>query len=246
MGLWFVIISATLAASGSLVMEKMLQGEVRQPFYIQKVALDFGSIVTSVAMLFIHGHLSERPMDAFWRDRPLGICNDANCWGKVGDIDKTCGGQFCSCPCGSGIFVNWGSPLVWLTLTIITARGWMKGEVTKRTSTLEVAIAESFAPILIFFVGQPLTLYLQSRGDIFGSLHDWALNCIVWITPLSAMVFDVAENKVRLVMDFIGPGQDAAGQCCPLHSLLVILNRLESPDEQQELRDDDENESIEA
>jgi len=120
---------------------------------------------------------------------------------------------------------------VWTTLLLITARGWLKGEVTKSTSTLEVAIAESFAPILIYFVGNPLVMYLMGETGIIASLSDWALNCVVFITPLSAMVFDVAEEKMRCTMDLVDPELRAQTKFCPLHSLLVILSRLQSKDE---------------
>jgi len=230
-GLMYVVMSATLAALGSLVMEKML-GDEKKPFYIQKVALDMGSVFTSVVMFFVQGSLSERPMDAFWADRPLGRCDDMNCWGPVGS-NSTCASQACSCLCDHGVFVNWDSCLVWFTLVIITARVWMKGEVTKKTSTLEVAIAEAFAPILIYFVGQPVAMYLEGKSGVLETLSDWALNCVVFITPLSAMVFDVAESKMRMVMDSVDPDYKADEQCCPLHQLLVIVSRLENADAQQ-------------
>merc|ERR1712039_19036 len=113
---------------------------------------------------------------------------------------------------------------------VITARVWLKGEVTKNTSTLEVAIAESFAPILIYFVGQPLVMYLSGEPDVLATLGDWALNCVVFISPLGAMVFDVAESKMQRVEDTLGDKLHLEGECCPVHSLLVILTDLHAKD----------------
>lgn len=230
-GLWFVIISATLAASASLVMEKML-GSTQQPFYIQKVGLDMGSIFTSVAMLFVHGWLSERPQDAFWRDRPLGQCNNEHCWGVRTDPYNNCAALACDCDCGSGVFVNWDSWLVWLTLCVITARQWFKGVVTKTTSTLEVAIAEAFTPIIIYFAGQPLVMCMEGMPGVMASLSNWALNCVVFITPLSAIVFTVAESKMRHVTELVDPKFLEDPECCPVHSLLVILSKLEAEEKE--------------
>ncbi|CAK0799115.1 unnamed protein product, partial [Prorocentrum cordatum] len=105
---------------------------------------------------------------------------------------RTCADGACSCECGAGLFVAWDSCLVWLTLFIVIARGWFKGEVTKRTSTLEVAIAESFGPLLIYFVGEPI-LFMKN-------LNDWALNAVVFIAPLSAVVFTVSEQEQKHII----------------------------------------------
>jgi len=220
-GLVCVIVSATLAAFGSLAMEKFLKDE-HDSFYVQKVSLDVGSVLTSVVLLPLSGAMSERPRDAFWRERPLGECLDDGCWGEVGS-GRTCDDEACGCKCGAGLFVAWDSGLVWLTLLIVIARGWFKGEVTKRTSTLEVAIAESFAPLLIYFVGEPL-LFAKSLGD-------WALNAVVFIAPLSAVVFTVSNEEQRAIIRHLKASQryradsngDEEQKLCPLEALLEDL-----------------------
>jgi hypothetical protein len=226
-GLMCVIASATLAAFGSLFMERFLKDE-HDSFYVQKISLDLGSVLTSLALLPLSGLMSERPRDAFWRDRPLGECLDEDCWGEVGS-DQTCAAKACNCICGSGLFVAWDSYLVWLTLLIVIARGWFKGQVTKMTSTLEVAIAESFGPLLIYFVGEPI---------LFGKmLNDWALNSVVFIAPLSAVVFSVSDEQQKSVLQKLksdvkryGAGVDGLEEdedqqrLCPLEDFLADLS----------------------
>jgi hypothetical protein len=228
LGLLCVIASAALSAFASLTMEKFLKDE-KDPFYMQKIALDLCSVCASVFLLPLSGFISRRPQDAFWRERPLGGCEDDQCWGHVGS-NTTCANPDCNCECGSGLFVAWDSWWVILTLVVITGKAWFKGEVTKRTSTLEVAVAESFAPLLIYFVGEPL---------VFGrSLCDWALNTVVFIAPLSALVFNAAAAELEKVIKDMkaaglksaDDGDDDGGQLCPLEHFLENLKEDDDSD----------------
>mmetsp|Transcript_91984 Transcript_91984/g.182735 ORF Transcript_91984/g.182735 Transcript_91984/m.182735 type:complete len:699 (+) Transcript_91984:39-2135(+) len=228
LGLLCVIGSATLSAFASLTMEKFLKDE-HDPFYMQKIALDLCSCLASIFLLPLSGFISHRPQDAFWRDRPLTGCEDDQCWGHVGS-NTTCANPDCSCECGSGLFVAWDSWWVIITLGVITLKAWFKGEVTKRTSTLEVAVAESFGPLLIYFVGEPL---------VFGqSLNDWALNTVVFIAPLSALVFNAAAFELEKVIQDMKAaglksshhGEDDGGQLCPLEHFLENLKEDDDSD----------------
>jgi len=228
LGLLCVIGSATLSAFASLTMEKFLKDE-HDPFYMQKIALDLCSVCASIVLLPLSGLISRRPQDAYWRDRPLGGCEDNQCWGHVGS-NTTCASDNCTCQCGSGLFVAWDSWWVIIALAVITLKSWFKGEVTKRTSTLEVAVAESFGPLLIYFVGEPL---------MFGrSLCDWALNTVVFIAPLSAIVFSAAAAELDNVIKDMksaglksaADGDDDGGQLCPLEHFLENLKEDDDSD----------------
>merc|ERR1712039_722721 len=82
LGMLLNVASAIVSAIASLVCERLLKEE-DLPFHIQKVRLDLGSVITSVALLFFIGSVSARPQDAFWKNRPLDTrCDSAPCWEK--------------------------------------------------------------------------------------------------------------------------------------------------------------------
>merc|ERR1712048_1397027 len=98
----------------------------------------------------------------------------------------------------------------------------------------EVAIAESFGPLLIYFVGEPI---------LFGkSLGDWALNFVVFIAPLSAVVFNVAELELGKVIQGLmserrrnkSHHEEDGGQFCPLEAFLENLKEEDSESSSQE------------
>merc|ERR1712176_1140398 len=72
--------------------------------------------------------------------------------------------------------------------------------------------------------------YLTGHKGIIASLSDWALNCVVFITPISAVVFNVADAEINQVEEEVGGKLQLQGDWCPVHSLLLILSRLQSKD----------------
>jgi len=128
LGVAFVLGSVVLSCLGSILAEKVMKAG-SSPFYIQKVHLEVGGLVSAVTMLFISGCLSERPNDAFWKKRDVG------------------GGHM-----ESGIFVAWDGKIV-LVLVATVLQSWLGGLVAKRLSTVVRAVAQCLSLLLIYFVG---------------------------------------------------------------------------------------------
>merc|ERR1719296_88215 len=101
-----VLGSAAASAFASLATEQVLKGET-VPFHLQKVRLDAGSILSTLALIPFLGLLAGRPQDVPWASRPWDIesCpHDSVCWSLSND---TCANPACSCDCTVGIFAGW-------------------------------------------------------------------------------------------------------------------------------------------
>lgn len=191
LGVVLVIASAVASVLGSLVAEKVLKAE-ELPFHVQKVALDFGSVLSTCLLFPIIGFLSSRPQDAFWKLRPLqGACDDALCWAR--GPTEGCADPACSCACGAGVFVAWDSWLVIFALFVSVAQGWLTGKIIKEFSTVLRAIAQSSTILVIYFIGDPL---LCSHCAM-----NWPLTLVAFMVPLSTATFMVAVTEMEKVVD---------------------------------------------
>eukprot|EP00931_Biecheleriopsis_adriatica_P035720 TRINITY_DN20582_c0_g2_i1.p1 TRINITY_DN20582_c0_g2~~TRINITY_DN20582_c0_g2_i1.p1 ORF type:complete len:1032 (-),score=182.76 TRINITY_DN20582_c0_g2_i1:41-3136(-) len=183
-----VICSAAVSALASLVTEKILKGEA-DPFHLQKVRLDAGSVLSSLVLLPVIGMIATRPQDVPWALRPESYetCPASSvCW----DLStSTCHNSGCTCRCTSGIFAGWDTPLLFLAVAVNTAQGWMVGKVTQRFSVVHRAIADSFSLLGIYFIGDPLF-----NGK---SLSNSALNLVAMIVPLSTATFSAATSEMQ-------------------------------------------------
>eukprot|EP00929_Paragymnodinium_shiwhaense_P078258 TRINITY_DN40536_c0_g1_i1.p1 TRINITY_DN40536_c0_g1~~TRINITY_DN40536_c0_g1_i1.p1 ORF type:complete len:908 (+),score=117.45 TRINITY_DN40536_c0_g1_i1:121-2844(+) len=186
-----VVASACAAVFGSVVVERVLKQE-ELPFHIQKIRLDMGCVLVSLTLFPIIGHISSRPQDAFWKQRPLSHdCSDKACW-IVGDSGY-CGSSACTCECGAGVFVAWKDALVVVALFIFVVQGWLTGVVIKQFSTVLRAIAQASTILAIYFVGDPL---LNASG-----VHNLPLTLVAFIVPLSTTVFMVAVSESEKTMN---------------------------------------------
>jgi len=129
LGIVFVLISVVLSCLGSVLAEKFMKDDRDSPFYIQKVQLEVGGMITATVMLFVSGLVSNRPTDAFWKDRDIG----------GGTVDH-------------GVFVAWDAKIT-LALVVSLLQSWLGGLVAKQLSTVIRAVAQCLSLLLIYFVG---------------------------------------------------------------------------------------------
>jgi len=182
-----VLGSAAVSALASLVTEKILKGE-NEPFHIQKVRLDVGSVLSSLVLIPLIGLIATRPQDIPWLERPesYSTCPASSvCWDK----SAGCGNDQCTCACTSGLFAGWDTWLIFMAVFVNTAQGWLVGKVTHTFSVVHRAIADSFSLLGIYFIGDPLF-----NGK---SLADTSLNLVAMIVPLSTATFSVATAEMR-------------------------------------------------
>lgn len=168
----------------SLVMEKLLKSE-RDPFIMQKVRLDFGSIIFSAIFLPILGGLSTIPGTArndlaFWVYRPgpdfwtcEGLAQDLprqsgfeGCiqetgefivnWTKVGN-STILAADAAQCVCGRGMFLGWCTNwTIYAGLAIVVFHSWVTGLLVTQFSSVFRAIADGIPVLLIYFCLDPL------------------------------------------------------------------------------------------
>eukprot|EP00928_Gymnodinium_smaydae_P027328 TRINITY_DN21174_c0_g3_i1.p1 TRINITY_DN21174_c0_g3~~TRINITY_DN21174_c0_g3_i1.p1 ORF type:complete len:979 (-),score=203.75 TRINITY_DN21174_c0_g3_i1:69-2927(-) len=200
MPMMLVLFSAISSVFGSLVAEKILKEE-SLPFHIQKVRLDMGSTITTLALLPIIGAISSRPKDAFWKERPLDMqCMwlTPECTEKIlltaPNSSFGCANPICAetCGCGSGLFVGWNDGMVLFALVLNVVQGWLGGKVAKQFSTVMRAIAQSLSLIVIYVVGDMLVSQK--------SVHDLSMTFMALIVPLSTCIFLVAVGEMEKVM----------------------------------------------
>eukprot|EP00929_Paragymnodinium_shiwhaense_P087038 TRINITY_DN47361_c0_g1_i2.p1 TRINITY_DN47361_c0_g1~~TRINITY_DN47361_c0_g1_i2.p1 ORF type:complete len:933 (+),score=181.44 TRINITY_DN47361_c0_g1_i2:82-2880(+) len=187
-----VVLSSVVSVFASLVAERLLKKD-QLPFHIQKVRLDMGSVIASVVVLPICGLTSQRPIDAFWKFRPVDMtCPTATstCW-NVNEAGY-CGAAGCECECQSGVLVGWSNLAVIVALVIFVAQGWMTGVVIKRFSTVLRAIAQATTLLVIYFIGDPI---VQPKNSIF----NLPLTLVALVIPLSTCVFILASSEMAKV-----------------------------------------------
>eukprot|EP00930_Biecheleria_cincta_P104122 TRINITY_DN9629_c0_g1_i1.p1 TRINITY_DN9629_c0_g1~~TRINITY_DN9629_c0_g1_i1.p1 ORF type:complete len:1032 (-),score=136.43 TRINITY_DN9629_c0_g1_i1:240-3284(-) len=184
-----VLGSAAVSALASLATERILKDDTEKPFHLLKVSLDVGSVLSSLVLIPVVGHIASRPQDIPWVSRPesYDTCpRDSVCWDlSVG----TCSNAACSCPCVEGIFAGWHNWVLFMAVAVNTIQGWMVGKVTQRFSVLHRAIADSFSLLGIYFIGDPL---LNGK-----SLDNHALNLVAMVVPLSTATFSVASSEMQ-------------------------------------------------
>jgi len=183
-----VLGSAAVSALASLVTEKILKGD-RDAFHVQKVRLDFGSVLSSIVLIPVIGAMATRPQDVPWVSRPESFATcpaESVCW----DLSQgTCSNASCDCECTSGIFAGWDTWLLFLAVFVNTTQGWLVGKVTHTFSVVHRAIADSFSLLAIYFIGDPLF-----NGK---SLQHSGLNLVAMIVPLSTATFSVATSEMQ-------------------------------------------------
>eukprot|EP00406_Dinophysis_acuminata_P064538 CAMPEP_0179292534 /NCGR_PEP_ID=MMETSP0797-20121207/42903_1 /TAXON_ID=47934 /ORGANISM="Dinophysis acuminata, Strain DAEP01" /LENGTH=917 /DNA_ID=CAMNT_0021001645 /DNA_START=8 /DNA_END=2761 /DNA_ORIENTATION=- len=196
-----VLCSAATSAFASLLTEKILKDERDEPFHLQKVRLDVGSTIASLALLPGIGLISTRPQDVPWAERPVDWDScpmegaSAVCWSLR---NHTCSAPSCDCDCiqpapfFGTVFAGWDNWVIILALAINTIQGWLVGKVTQRFSTVHRAIADSFSLLALYFICDPLF-----NGT---SLSNMSLNLVAFIVPLSTATFAVATSEMQKVM----------------------------------------------
>jgi len=203
-----VLSSVCLSVLGSLLSEKILQGE-RLPFCIQKVHLEAGSLVTAVVVLFLMPFVTRRRLDRVWFDRPL----DAECSAQSPACRQGpdfCAGAQCGCECGAGFLVGWNRRIA-LLLVLNILQGWIGGLVAKHTSTVHKGIAQCCSLLVIYAVGR--TFMPQSSGP-----SSIAMTLVTLIVPLSVVLFQCASSemekvwKLRAEQSGAGAGPQAPGE----------------------------------
>mmetsp|Transcript_106180 Transcript_106180/g.307272 ORF Transcript_106180/g.307272 Transcript_106180/m.307272 type:complete len:471 (+) Transcript_106180:2-1414(+) len=185
-----VLLSAAVSALASLVTEKILKGE-QVPFHMQKVRLDVGSIISSLALLPVLGFIATRAQDSPWAYRPHGYDScpaDSVCWDfQAGG----CENPGCTCECTRGVFAGWNTPVLFWAVLFNIAQGWLVGKVTQQFSVIHRAIADSFSLLAIYFIGDPIFNHT--------SLSNACLNLVAFIVPVSTATFSVATSEMQKV-----------------------------------------------
>jgi len=193
----FVVCSALFSVCASLIAEKVLKEEANVPFHIQKVRLDLGSVGITLLLLPVIGLVSTRVQDAFWKCRPL----EPTCGSPYQDVCWAAQTFHCdpACPCtqGWGVFVAWGDWRVLLALVVNIAQGWFTGVVIKQYSTVMRAVAQASTILVIYMIGDPL---VNS-----GSAHNAPLTLVVFLIPLSTIVFLVSASEMEKVATRMPP-----------------------------------------
>ncbi|CAJ1349186.1 unnamed protein product [Effrenium voratum] len=183
-----VLGSAAVSALASLVTEKILKGE-NEPFHIQKVRLDVGSVLSSLVLIPLIGLIATRVPNAHAANVELEALE------STGEIPLSCRMKLVACHwkrkfrCTSGLFAGWDTWLIFMAVFVNTAQGWLVGKVTHTFSVVHRAIADSFSLLGIYFIGDPLF-----NGK---SLADTSLNLVAMIVPLSTATFSVATAEMR-------------------------------------------------
>ncbi|CAJ1392966.1 unnamed protein product [Effrenium voratum] len=127
-GICYVLLSVCMSCLASMLSEKIMKAGSSH-FYIQKVNLDVGSFATSVLMLWVCGVTSQRPQDAFWKERDVG------------------GGKM-----EAGVFVGWDWRMM-LVLVVTLLQNWLAGFVAKRLSTVIRSSAQQLSLLIVYFLG---------------------------------------------------------------------------------------------
>lgn len=197
----FVVAAATCAAFSGLVTEMLLKSSP-DPYNMQKVRLDAGSIFFGLLFLPLMGYISVQvgsPKGAFWEYRPLtkscasyGYCDGAS----FKYIDPSNPSGFTPevpCSCDYGLFVCWNSYKVCAMIIIDALRGQMIGLMIKWLSSVHRAIAEEFSLVLLFFVLDPII-----KGTNFDNV---AMVLSALILPFSSFVFAEAGKAMKRFAD---------------------------------------------
>lgn len=182
-GMVCVVGSAASSCLMSLLMERVLKDD-NDPFIMQKVRLDFGSVLFSILFLPVMGFLGTLPGNkrtdvAYWRYRTgpdYWVCQDIvaytsntagnGCdqntgelmvdWAKVGN--STALHEVVSeCFCGSGILLGWGSNyMIYVGLLAVVFHSWITGVLVAQFSSVYRAVADGVPVLLIYFILDPL------------------------------------------------------------------------------------------
>merc|ERR1712217_874182 len=117
-----VLGSAMAACFNSLIMERLMKDE-DEPFHVQKVRFDAGTVIWSILFLPVMGGIATDAKYKFWMERPLtsdcdaiGVCVDGAFVAHKGNAAES---TSLNCKCGGGgwdIFVGWNQKEVYLAL----------------------------------------------------------------------------------------------------------------------------------
>lgn len=213
--------SATSAALNSLTMEMLMKGE-SDPFVMQKVRLDMGSVLWSIVFLPVMAWLADPtsyPQGAYYSYRPntrectwAGYCDD-QIFMYVNQTDGTesmasaaaCSSNaaFCGCYCDRGVFVYWSDNLsLYMFLIVSVLHSTIVGMVVTRFSSVYRAVADNFSLLLVYFVGDPW---------VWGSsTSDKSTNLVAFILPLSSQAFTLAASELKRVKEIQAQAKELA------------------------------------
>jgi len=178
-----VVGSATSSCLMSLAMERQLKNDP-DPYIVQKVRLDTGSVLFSILFLPIMGLMgtvggNTRQDLAFWVyragpdywkcyevavDHPHNAARGCNQrtgefmpdWPRIGN-STLLAQQASECVCGSGIMLGWGSNwLIYAALAAVVFHSWVTGLLVTKFSSVYRAIADGIPVLLIYFILDPL------------------------------------------------------------------------------------------
>merc|ERR1712187_93336 len=126
-------------------MEMQMKGEA-EPFIMQKVRLDAGSLIWSILFLPVMGWLADPhgyPQGAFWNYRAntreciaYGRCDEnIFVYKHYSTLDEALLAGAPSCSCDKGVFVYWDNSNLYVMLLISVVHSTIVGMVVKRFSS---------------------------------------------------------------------------------------------------------------
>jgi hypothetical protein len=150
LGLMYVGIYLFVSDVASIVSEKFLKEDAGTPFYVQKVAIEFSGLPTSIAMSFIIPFFQKamqvdkkRYEAAMWWDSRIDHLDPPKC--KLGKDD----------PCDSVanfFFQGWGGAVL-LSLFFNCAGSWLSGMVVKKMSSVMKLLGKVISLAVVYFLG---------------------------------------------------------------------------------------------
>eukprot|EP00928_Gymnodinium_smaydae_P064920 TRINITY_DN48153_c0_g1_i1.p1 TRINITY_DN48153_c0_g1~~TRINITY_DN48153_c0_g1_i1.p1 ORF type:complete len:1016 (+),score=165.42 TRINITY_DN48153_c0_g1_i1:427-3048(+) len=202
--------SGTVSACNSLVMERLMKTE-SDPFVVQLVRLNAANLIFSGLFLFVFGYIGDhesppRPDLAYWNYRPLseecaaiGTCDMLGVFIPGKGVSAM--GIAADCACGKGIFVGWGSWVVYGALFSSMLYSWVTGLVVRQFSSVMRSVADGIMLLVLFNFLAP-----AFEGMPFPP-RDLAMELVVLVVPLSGAVFSIAASELEKVSKAVEAGR---------------------------------------
>jgi hypothetical protein len=119
------------------------------------------------------------------------------------------------CSCASGVFVDWGTPRLWIVVLVCVIFFYLTALVVVNVGSVLSAVFQNFGFALMYFVSDPfIKPYLPGlHSPPGGTLHDGALNLCALMYPVSAQAFIQATEELNTLKNALEKGQAENAPC---------------------------------